>query len=185
MENRVNQVLPFDDAWIHAWHFAAEVHKDQRVPGTELPYLKHLGMVAMEVFAAHAAEPVDDLALAVQCAILHDTIEDQDVTQAELSERFGPAVAAGVAALSKRADLAKAAAMADSLARIRQQPRAVWCVKLADRISNLQPPPAHWTAEKIAAYRSEAGEILRALGEAHAGLAARLERKIACYPAAE
>lgn len=181
----MNQVLPSDDAWIRAWHFAAEVHKDQRVPGTELPYLKHLGMVAMEVFAAHAAEPVGDLVLAVQCAILHDTIEDQDVTPAELTERFGAAVAAGVAALSKRADLPKAEAMADSLARIRQQPHEVWCVKLADRISNLQPPPAHWTAEKIAAYRSEAGEILQALGSANGVLAARLGRKIAVYPRSE
>ena len=77
--------------WLAAWHFAAQVHNAQRVPGTDLPYLKHLGMVTMEVFSAHAVAPIGNLGLAVRCAILHDTIEDQGVRHAELVERFGPA----------------------------------------------------------------------------------------------
>ncbi len=168
--------------WLVAWHFAAQVHNAQRVPGTDLPYLKHLGMVAMEVFGAHAVAPVGDLGLAVRCAILHDTIEDQGVDHAELVERFGQAVADGVLALSKSPDLPKAEAMADSLRRIQAQPREVWCVKLADRISNLHTAPDHWPADKRAAYRAEAQTILDALGPAHAVLAKRLAAKIAAYP---
>lgn len=179
-----NSALPtgWQDAWISAWHFAAEVHNQQRYPGTEHPYLKHLGMVAMEVLSAHATAAIDDLALAVQCAILHDSIEDQAVSHADLQLRFGVAVADGVAALSKAPHLSKDEAMADSLARIRLQPPAVWCVKLADRISNLQPPPAYWSAEKIANYRSEAQRILDVLGAANTALATRLATKIAAYP---
>jgi (p)ppGpp synthase/HD superfamily hydrolase len=90
-------------------------------------------------------------------------------------------VAAGVAALSKRKGLAKADAMRDSLARIRERPHAVWLVKLADRITNLQPPPKHWTAEKIANYRVEAELILRELGPASSYLGKRLAEKIASY----
>lgn len=71
--------------------------------------------------------------------------------------------------------------MADSLARIRQQPLAVSMVKLADRITNLQPPPAHWDAAKIADYRAEAGTILEALDDADGWLAARLRGKIEGY----
>lgn len=38
--------------------------------------------------------------------------------------------------------------MQDSLRRIKSQPREVWMVKMADRITNLQPPPGHWSEEK-------------------------------------
>ncbi len=169
--------------WLAAWHFAEEVHNAQRVFGTDLPYLKHLGMVAMEVFSAHAIAPVGDLGLAVRCAILHDTIEDQGVRHDELIERFGPAVADGVLALSKSPDLPKAEAMADSLRRIQAQPREIWCVKLSDRISNLHTAPDHWAPDKRLAYRAEAQQILDALGPAHAVLAERLAAKIAAYPA--
>lgn len=171
----------FADDWLAAWQFAAEVHNAQRVPGTDHPYLKHLGMVTMEIFSAHAFDPIEDLRLAVLCAILHDTIEDQNVSQAELDKRFGSDVANGVLALSKNPALSKAEAMTDSLARIRAQPRSVWCVKLADRISNLHTVPAHWTGEKSANYRVEAQKILDALGVAHQTLAARLASKIERY----
>jgi (p)ppGpp synthase/HD superfamily hydrolase len=167
--------------WLAAWNFAAEVHNTQKVPGTALPYLKHLGMVAMEVFSAHAMDPIADLGLAVRCAILHDTIEDQDVTHSQLVTRFGLRVANGVLALSKNSELSKSEAMADSLRRIREQPQEVWCVKLADRISNLNGAPPHWSAEKRATYRVEAQQILDALGSAHAGLAQRLAAKILAY----
>ena len=71
--------------------------------------------------------------------------------------------------------------MADSLARIREQSHAVWKVKLADRITNLQRPPAHWTREKCMKYREEAREILAALGESSPVLAARLGDRIDNY----
>ena len=54
-------------------------------------------------------------------------------------------------------------------------------VKLADRITNLEPAPPHWNAEKRAKYRVEAQEIHDALREAHSALAARIREKIAQY----
>lgn len=176
-----NTLLP--ESWLAAWHFATDVHNAQRVLGTDQPYLKHLGMVAMEVFSAHVVAPLDNLGLAVQCAILHDTIEDQGVAHVDLVERFGQSVADGVLALSKNPDLPKNEAMTDSLNRIRLQPRDIWCVKLADRISNLHSAPAHWTAEKQMNYRQEAQTILDTLGSAHPVLAQRLGAKIAVHPA--
>jgi (p)ppGpp synthase/HD superfamily hydrolase len=73
--------------------------------------------------------------------------------------------------------------MADSLRRIRLQPKAVWMVKLADRITNLQPPPAYWTKEKAARYRDEAVQIHAALKDADEALAARLMARIEAYRA--
>ncbi|NEZ63460.1 bifunctional (p)ppGpp synthetase/guanosine-3',5'-bis(diphosphate) 3'-pyrophosphohydrolase [Leptolyngbyaceae cyanobacterium CCMR0082] len=170
------------DMYTKAWNFAADAHRGQRVPGTERPYINHLGNVAMEVMRAIAATPtVQQPDLAVQCALLHDTIEDTAMTYGRLVAEFGPEVAAGVLALSKDSALPKEAQMADSLQRIRQQPEAVWMVKLADRISNLQKPPKHWGVEKIRRYGVEAEMILEALGEANAWLAQRLAEKIVAY----
>ncbi|MEA5465922.1 HD domain-containing protein [Leptothoe sp. PORK10 BA2] len=170
------------DTYTKAWNFAADAHQGQRVPGTQRPYINHLGNVAMEVMRAIASGPtVQQPDLAVQCALLHDTIEDTTVTYEVVEATFGLEVAAGVAALSKNPNLPKAEQMADSLARIRQQPEEVWMVKLADRISNLQPPPKHWDREKIVRYGSEAQVILTALGEANGWLSQRLAEKIAVY----
>jgi len=169
------------DRWIAAWRFAAAAHNGQTFPGTELPYLVHLGMVAMEVQGALAAEPGRNGDLAVLCALLHDSVEDTGVELDEIGRRFGAEVAAGVAALTKNGDLPKPERMPDSLRRIREQPPEVWMVKLADRITNLQPPPSHWTTVKARAYRDEAIRIRDALGEASPYLRARIDAKIDAY----
>jgi (p)ppGpp synthase/HD superfamily hydrolase len=159
-----------------AIRFAAEAHQTQKVPGTELGYLLHLAQVASEVFAAGCSE------LSVLCAYLHDTLEDTEATYEAVESNFGEAVAQGVSALTKNDALPKETRMADSLARILAQPPDIACVKLADRITNLQTPPAYWSAAKIAGYKAEAQQILDALGPACPALAARLEAKIAAYP---
>ena len=73
--------------------------------------------------------------------------------------------------------------MADSLRRIRAQPREIWMVKLADRIANLAPPPATWSRDKSRAYREQAIAIVDSLGPASASLEARLRARIASYAA--
>lgn len=163
------------DKYLAAIAFAADRHGKQLVPGGERPYVVHLASVAMEVIAAGG----DDLA--VQCALLHDCIEDAGVTHEEVRARFGAAVADGVLALTKDDALPKEARMADSLRRIRAQPPQIAMVKLADRITNLQPAPAHWSAEKRRAYRDEAIAIADALAGASDVLDARIRAKIADY----
>lgn len=170
------------DRYLQALAFAARAHGDQRVPGSGFPYVTHVVSVAMEVMAASRQDPFDaDLAIA--CALLHDTLEDTLADADEIGRTFGPAVLAGVRALTKDAALPKAERMRDSLRRLAGQPREVALVKLADRITNLQPPPPAWTREKRVAYREEAREILAALGGACAPLAARLAEKIDAYAA--
>ena len=178
--------------YIIAYRFAAEAHwkKKQLVPGTDIPYLMHFSLVAMEVIAALEKESNLDGNLAVQCALLHDTIEDTDTSYEQLVERFGGAVADGVMALTKDESIGdnlakrnkKELRMADSLEKIRQEPREIWMVKMADRITNLQPPPKDWTQEKIYHYREEAIIIYDRLKEASSYLAARLFKKINDYP---
>lgn len=169
------------DIYIKTLIFAATAHGSQKVPGTELPYLTHVTLVTMEVIAALSHDENLDGDLAVQCALLHDVIEDTDITFQQVVDTFGPAVADGVLALTKNEAMDKLSAMQDSLERIRKQPREVWLVKLADRITNLQPPPHYWTVEKKIAYRQEAQVIHDALNEASPYLAARLREKIDAY----
>ncbi|KIX15332.1 HD domain-containing protein [Dethiosulfatarculus sandiegensis] len=171
------------DKFITAWRFACQAHQGQALPGTELPYVNHLANVAMEVMSAIACDPqVANPDLAVQCALLHDTIEDTQIVHVDLAERFGIAVADGVQALSKNKKVGnKKTQMKDSLDRIQRQPREVWMVKLADRITNLQTPPGHWSMDKIAAYHDEAKLILTCLRPANEFLGTRLEKKIEAY----
>ena len=160
---------------------AAEAHQGQKIPGSELTYLVHVVEVCQEVLLACALEPSLRADLAMGCALLHDVLEDTSTPAERIQEAFGDEVLAGVWALTKPSDLPKAEAMRDSLSRILQQPPEVAAVKLADRITNLQPPPHYWTREKCQTYRQEAGLILEQLGHASAHLSARLEQKISEY----
>lgn len=164
-----------------AYRFAAEAHNGQALPGTNLPYIMHISFVCMEVMAALECESDRNGNLAIQCALLHDVIEDSDVTFEGVAAEFGAEVAAGVLALTKNARLDKTVQMEDSLRRIQKQPFEVWLVKMADRISNLGPPPLDWKRDKIGRYRKEAIEIHSALEEASAFLSDRLFRKIKAY----
>ncbi len=171
------------DKYIKAWNFASQVHGKQLVPGSEYPYLNHIGNVTMEVMTTIAKSgDIQKPNLLVQCALLHDVIEDTETSFADVKSRFGTNVANGVLALTKNLKLtSKHEQMLDSLERIREQPQEVWMVKLADRITNLQPPPHYWNKEKIQNYRKEARLILEQLGEANQHLADRLEGKIKNY----
>lgn len=170
------------DLYIKACNFAAEQHKGQTLAGSGLPYLVHINLVTMEIIAALTVERLEQPDLAVTCALLHDVIEDTEATYDTVSQEFGSDVAMGVDALSKREDAGDYPAhMADSLNRIRMQPREIWMVKLADRITNLQPPPPHWNLEKRKYYLEEAETIELTLGESSEYLKNRLAVKRKAY----
>ena len=170
------------DKYLEAWNFASAIHNRQTIPGKDIPYINHLGLVTMEATAAIASKPVNHPNLLVLCALLHDSIEDTSTSYEDIQKIFGNEVANGVLSLTKDKNLpSKAEQMQDSINRIKKQPKEVWMVKLCDRITNLQPPPKHWDQEKIANYQNEARFILEQLGEASQFLADRLKMKIETY----
>jgi len=146
------------EKYVASLKYAGAAHLGQKVPGSDLPYVVHVAMVAMEVIAALQAEDGLEGDLAVQCALLHDVIESHLIKS-------------------------KIEKMADSLARVKEQPREIGMVKLADRIVNLQPPPAHWSAEKRSKYLEEAIQIHEAAKSSSSFLADRLLKKISEYQA--
>ena len=90
------------EEYIRAYLFAAKAHHGQLYPGTGLPYLTHLSFVSMEIIAALALEEAVHPDLAVQCALLHDVLENTEVSKTKLEEEFGKEVTDGVDALTKR-----------------------------------------------------------------------------------
>ena len=90
-------------AIMRAADFAARKHMSQKRKGEKAePYINHL----IEV-AALVAEATDGHRDAVVAALLHDAVEDQDVTNAELADLFGQTVASLVAEVTDDKSLPK------------------------------------------------------------------------------
>ncbi len=172
------------DIYLPTLLFAAKAHKNQKVPGSEMNYVTHIANVSMEVAAALVQSPNSgiDATFAVQCALLHDCIEDTPISYEDIKTAFGLAVADGVLALTKDFSLpTKSAQMVDSLQRIVAAGAAVRLVKMADRVNNLQSPPAHWSLDKKKKYLKEAALILAELQGVNPYIEQRLAEKIKAY----
>ena len=177
------------EKYLKAYRFAAEKHTNecknseegQLFPGTNWSYVVHLSMVSMEIIAALKYESDINGDLAIQSAILHDTIEDTYTTRYELQSKFGQKVADGVQSLTKDEGIKEQDQMLDSLRRIKLGSKEIGMVKLADRITNLQPPPGHWTNDKKKKYLKEAQLIYDELKDASEYLSGRLRDKIQNY----
>lgn len=181
----VHEIFPFglQGKYQKAIRFAGEKHTIQKVPGSEASYMVHVANVAMEIILTYHAAPDFDVEFAVQVALLHDTIEDTEATYDEVKENFGTRIADAVLALSKDRKMAsKQERMNDSIRRIVKLEKEVGMVKLADRITNLQPAPKHWNEEKIRNYRSEAQVIYEKLKHCNAYLASRMRFQMEGYP---
>lgn len=170
------------DLYQKAMKFAGEKHSNQKVPGTKANYLLHISNVAMEVLMAYNIKPSFDLDFAIQVAILHDTIEDTTADFEEIKNEFNEEIAVAVQALTKNEKLtSKEERMKDSLSRINELRKEVGLVKLADRITNLQTPPEHWSKAKSLKYWEEAKLIVDKLKGKNSYLQKRLDRKIEEY----
>jgi guanosine-3',5'-bis(diphosphate) 3'-pyrophosphohydrolase len=99
----------------------------------------------------------------------------------EIKEHFGENIADAVMALTKNEDLPNELQTPDSLSRIKKLQKEIWAVKLADRITNLQPPPSQWNKQKRINYQEEARMILDELKDGNQYLAKRLKEKIDEY----
>lgn len=178
------------EKYFKALKFAAEAHKNQIIPGIDLPYAVHASHVAMEIIAALAKETVEKPNLAVQCALIHNCFEDTYIVYDDILNQFGSYVADGLLALSIDGDVGITEdgpqrdflQLEDSLRRIKRQPREIWMVKMADSITSLQPPPGHWNDEKIEQNKLGAELIHRELASASEYLGNRLRLKIDTYP---
>lgn len=171
------------DRYLEILEYASFAHGEQKTP-KNLPYITHVTSVAMEVINAceKSKLEIEKSDFAITCALLHDVIEDTNITYDELYVKFGYEIADGIEALTKDKTLkTKQEQMKDSIEKLLAQPYEVQMVKLADRITNLSTPPKHWDNEKIKAYLKEAKFILSCLKNSNIYLSQRLEIKIKEY----
>ncbi len=161
-ENRPN-----DDLEIvrRAWEFCLEQHEGQKRASGE-PYAVH----PLEVGLVLAEMKMDSTAIAA--GLLHDAVEDTDVTTVEVEKRFGEQVAHIVEGVTKL-DRIKFANREDHQAEnIRKMLLAmvtdvrVVLIKLADRLHNMR------TLEHLAAEKRQ--KIARETLDVYAPLAHRL-----------
>ncbi len=112
--------------------------------------------VAGEVISAIKADRLTmrQANVAIGCALLHDVLEDTDYDLK--GENIDEDIMRGVRALTKNSKLTKEKQMEDSLRRLEKLPDYIQMVKIADRITNLDPPPLHWNKDKIRRYADEA-----------------------------
>lgn len=160
------------------------VHRSQLWHSTtDFPYIVHPVLVCQEVIVALSVEKVESPDLAVQCALLHDVIEDGSVSYKEIEEVFGTPVAEAVQALSKDTRLPEQDQIPDSVARLLAlNSHEAQMVKLADRLVNLiLPYPPHWHAAKMQLYLCDAQLIHEKLQPASPFLAARLLTSISAF----
>src|ERR1039457_6841206 len=165
--HEVHQNRPGDDLEIirQAWQFCLQQHEGQKRASGE-PYVVH----PLEVGLVLAELKMDSTAIAA--ALLHDAVEDTNVTTAEIEKRFGEQVAHIVEGVTKL-DRIKFANREDHQAEnIRKMLLAmvtdvrVVLIKLADRLHNMR------TLEHLQPDRQEA--IARETLDIYAPLAHRL-----------
>lgn len=121
-----------------AFEMAADAHKEMRRKSGE-PYILHPLAVAQIC--------VDEIGLGVRsaiCALLHDTVEDTEVTLEDVERAFGPEIAHIVDGLTKISivvDSSTSTAQAENFKKIlltlADDPRVI-LIKLADRLHNMR-----------------------------------------------
>lgn len=162
--------------------FAAIKHEGIKMKKPDVAYVAHLQGVCLEAVCGCLNGNVNvDLEKIMILSLLHDTIEDTDVTYGEIKDKFGEEIANGVMALTKNDNLPYEIRMKDSLDRIKKQSVEVSIVKLADRLFNLKDIPPTWDANKVQSYREQAKIILSELGSSNEYMAKRLQEKINNY----
>lgn len=136
--------------------FAARAHHGQRRRYTNLPYLGH----CLEVMELVMSVPHTEAMLIA--AVLHDTVEDTDVTETDISDAFGTEVAEMVMLLSDLEQGNRATRKRLARERLAAAPAAVQTVKLADLISNTRTI-VKYDKDFAVAYLREKRELLHVL----------------------
>ena len=135
-----------------AFDFACFKHKKQRRKGeSSEPYVNHHAEVAKLVAESSGGEDVN----LVIAALLHDTIEDQNVKRQEIAARFGEDVAALVVEVTDNKSIDKADRKRLQVEHAAHISKRAKILKIADKTSNLRsiqfsPPP--WPVERKRRY---------------------------------
>lgn len=160
-----------------ALDFAARKHRDQRRKGAEAsPYINH--PIAVGNVLTTEGGITDPIVIAA--AVLHDTLEDTQTTEAELRQAFGEDITQVVREVSDDKMLPKAERKRFQIEHAPHLSDRAKLVKLADKICNVRDmkdnPPAHWETGRRQAYFDWAAQVVEGLRGANVALARSFDR---------
>lgn len=137
---------------VQAVRYATEAHCTQiRKSNPVLPYIVH-PIDVMNLLLKAGVKDEEVLA----AAVLHDTVEDTSVTEADLKTEFGSAIAQLVMHCTDDKSLDKVTRKRLQIEHATSIPYEAALIKVADKVSNLQylaqSRPENWTADVIRGY---------------------------------
>lgn len=156
---------------VKAAAFAADKHRHQRRKGADAePYINHpIGLASVLAVEAGITD-VETLC----AAILHDTVEDTETSEAELRAHFGVAIAGLVMEVTDDKRLDKDERKRLQIQRAAAASEKARLVKLADKICNLrdivEKPPADWDLARRRAYFDWARQVIDGVRGTHPDL---------------
>ncbi len=149
---------------LQAISFAAKKHVAQKRKGAdEQPYINHVLEVANLLANVGKIEDYDVLI----AAVLHDTIEDTETTEEEITKLFGAAVADYVLEVTDDKSLPKATRKQLQIEHAPHLSTGAKRIKLADKISNIRDvtenPPDGWSDERRLEYINWGERVINGL----------------------
>jgi len=143
----------------HALEFAAHKHRFQRRKGYDsIPYINH----PIKVSTLLADCDIDDITT-LTAAILHDTLEDTDTTEAEIASLFGTEVCRIVVEITDNMDLPSEQRKLLQIEKADKLDARTKLIKIADKASNIQDIatlPLDWTPQRKIAYLHWASKVV-------------------------
>jgi guanosine-3',5'-bis(diphosphate) 3'-pyrophosphohydrolase len=166
--------------------FAAQKHRDQRRKGAEAsPYINHPIALFDHLVNVGSVEDTGILC----AALLHDTIEDTETTQAELTEHFGALISGIVAEVTDDKTLPKPERKIRQIEHAPHLSTRARAVKLADKTCNLgdvaERPPHHWDLERRREYFDWGKQVIDGLRGEWPVLEAAFDRQYERKPVGE
>jgi (p)ppGpp synthase/HD superfamily hydrolase len=149
---------------MRAADFAAKWHTAHRRKGAaQEPYINHLLEVASLVTEATSGTDTN----AIIAALLHDSIEDQNISAEMIANEFGKDVANIILEVTDDKSLPKAERKLKQIESAPDKSRAAKMVKLADKISNVRAvtdtPAIGWPVQRRLEYVDWAKQVVAGL----------------------
>lgn len=157
--------------FVQAVNFAAKKHRSQKRKGADgEPYINH----PLEVLnLLTGVGKIEDFNILI-AAVLHDTIEDTETTEEEITELFGASVCAMVLEVTDDKSLPKADRKRLQVEHAPHISIGAKQIKLADKISNIRDitenPPDGWSTERRAEYVEWGEQVVAGLRGANENL---------------
>jgi len=125
---------------IKALEYATKMHEGQVRKYTGEEYITHPVAVAdiVEIYLDKKGYTEEEIMMAIEVAILHDTVEDTVATMETVEGFFGPEIAKGVWFLTKTPDYVGNRKFRKELceARLREAPEIIRIIKTCDMYHN-------------------------------------------------